>query len=108
LVTATTLATYFIGDLSGYPEADRNMLRWIFRLPASEVPWADEEAVRFARTTVADLRAAYARYPTDPGLRKLVAELLALSPNFAEMWSAHEVESRGPLMKRFDHPLAGP
>src|ERR1700761_3888087 len=27
-----TLATHFIGDLSGLPEPDRNMIRWVFRL----------------------------------------------------------------------------
>jgi transcriptional regulator with XRE-family HTH domain len=102
------LAVYFIGDLSGYPEADRNMIRWMFRQPAAEGPWSDEDSVRFARSTVADLRAAYARYSRDRGLRELVTELLALSPVFAQMWAAHEVESRRPLIKRFVHPLAGP
>jgi transcriptional regulator with XRE-family HTH domain len=102
------LATHFIGDLSAIPEADRNMIRWMFRRPASAVPWNDEETVRFARSTVADLRAAYGRYPADRGMRELVTELLALSPQFEQMWAAHEVESRQPLMKRFVHPLGGP
>jgi transcriptional regulator with XRE-family HTH domain len=102
------LATFFIGDMSAVPESDRNMLRWMFRLPAAEVPWSDPEAVRFARSTVADLRGAVARYPADQGMADLVTELLALSPTFAEMWEAHEVQSRRPLIKRFVHPLAGP
>jgi transcriptional regulator with XRE-family HTH domain len=102
------LATQFIGDLAAFPETDRNMIRWMFRLPASAVPWNDEEAVRFARSTVADLRAAYARYPADRGMRELVTELLALSPQFEQLWAAHEVESRQPLMKRFVHPVGGP
>jgi transcriptional regulator with XRE-family HTH domain len=102
------LATQFIGDLSAFPEADRNMIRWMFRLPAAAVPWTDEETVRFARSTVADLRAAYARYPADQGMRDLVTEMLALSPEFGQMWAAHEVESRQPLMKRFVHPVGGP
>jgi transcriptional regulator with XRE-family HTH domain len=102
------LAVNFIGDLSAYPPTDRNMIRWMFRLPPAEGPWSDEDSVRFARSTVADLRAAYARYPRDQGLHELVTELLALSPVFAEMWAAHDVESRRPLMKRFVHPLAGP
>jgi transcriptional regulator with XRE-family HTH domain len=102
------LATYFIGDLSGFPASDRNMIRWMFRLPATGTAWSDEETVRFARATVADLRAAHGRYPADRGMRDLVTELLALSPGFAEMWGAHDVESRRPLIKRFVHPLAGP
>ncbi len=103
-----TLATHFIGDLSGFPDADRNMIRWTFRLPPTAVPWIDPDVVRFTRTIVADLRTAYARYPADPGIQSLVTELLGTSPQFAEMWDAHEVESRRPIIKRVDHPLAGP
>jgi MmyB-like transcription regulator ligand binding domain len=102
------LATHFIGDLSGFPEADRNMIRWVFRLPATALPWTDSEAVRFTRSTVADLRASYARYPADPGIQGLVTELLGVSPRFAQMWAEHEVESRHPIIKRVTHPLAGP
>jgi MmyB-like transcription regulator ligand binding domain len=102
------LATHFIGDLSRHPESDRNMIRWIFRLPATGVPWQDDEAVRFTRSTVADLRASYAQYPGDPGIQGLVTELLGLSPRFAQMWAAHEVETRRPLVKRVSHPVAGP
>jgi transcriptional regulator with XRE-family HTH domain len=102
------LATHFIGDLSGFPETDRNMIRWVFRLPATALPWTDTEAVRFTRSTVADLRASYARYPADPGIQGLVTELLGVSPRFAQMWAEHEVESRHPIIKRVAHPLAGP
>jgi transcriptional regulator with XRE-family HTH domain len=102
------LATFFIGDLSGLAEQDRNMLRWMFRLPAQQAPWSDEQAGRFVRATVGDLRASYARNPSDHGIRDLVTELLGVSSKFAEMWAEHVVESRQPLMKRVDHPLAGP
>jgi transcriptional regulator with XRE-family HTH domain len=102
------LATYFIGDLSGRPESDRNVIRWTFGLVVGSAPWSDEESAAFARATVADLRSAYARYPADSGMQALVTELLALSPQFAQMWSEHEVRSRRPLIKRFVHPMAGP
>jgi transcriptional regulator with XRE-family HTH domain len=103
-----TLATYFIGDLSDFDESDRNMIRWMFRHAVTVLPWTDEETVRFARSTVADLRASYARYPADPGIASLVTELLGVSPLFADMWAAHDVESRRPLIKRVDHPDTGP
>ena len=103
-----TLATHFIGDLSQFGADDRNMIRWVFRLPATALPWTDTEAVRFTRSTVADLRASYARYPADPGIQGLVTELLGVSPQFAQMWAEHEVESRHPIIKRVTHPLAGP
>jgi transcriptional regulator with XRE-family HTH domain len=100
------LATHFIGNLAGH--ADRNMIRWTFRRSPTDVMWTDEDFLRFTRSTVADLRAGYARYPGDPEISSLVTEMLALSPEFAQMWAAHEVEVRGPMLKRVDHPLAGP
>jgi MmyB-like transcription regulator ligand binding domain len=96
------LATHFIGDLSRYE--DRNMIRWTFLRAPQEVVWSDADFVRFTRSTVADLRAAYARYPGEPGIDSLVTEMLALSPRFAEMWAEHEVEVRGPMLKHVDHP----
>jgi transcriptional regulator with XRE-family HTH domain len=102
------LATYFIGDLSTVPEADRNMVRWIFRRPATDVQWSDDETVRFARATVADLRAAYARYAGDPGIEGLVTELLGSSSRFAAMWAEHEVEVRRRIAKRVKLPEIGP
>lgn len=103
-----TLATHFIGDLSDYPDDDRNMIRWMFRRPAEDGYWDDEHAVAFTRSIVADLRAAYAKYPGDRSIDALVTELRALSPKFAEMWAENEVAARHPTVKRVDHPLTGP
>jgi transcriptional regulator with XRE-family HTH domain len=100
------LAIPFIGDLSGHE--DRNMIRWTFRREPADVIWTDEHFVRFTRATVADLRAAYARYPGDAAIDQLVTEMLALSPQFADMWAEHEVEVRGPMLKYVSHPQAGP
>jgi transcriptional regulator with XRE-family HTH domain len=100
------LATHFIGDLSGYE--DRNLIRWTFRREPADVIWSDQDFVAFTRSTVADLRAAYARYPGDAAIDQLVTEMLALSPRFAEMWAEHEVEVRGPMRKHVNHPQAGP
>ena len=84
------------------------MIRWTFLRAAQEIVWGDADFVRFTKATVADLRAAYARYPGDPGIDSLVTEMLALSPRFAQMWAAHEVEVRGPMLKHVSHPLTGP
>jgi transcriptional regulator with XRE-family HTH domain len=100
------LATHFIGNLAGH--ADRNMIRWTFRWSPDDLMWTDEQFVNFTRATVADLRAGYARYPGDPEIERLVTEMLALSPLFAEMWAAHEVEVRAPMLKHVNHPQAGP
>lgn len=100
------LAVHFIGDLRGH--TDRNMIRWTFRRPPADVVWSDEHFLRFTEATVADLRASYARYPGDPEIDRLVSEMLALSPRFAAMWDQYEVKTRGPMLKRVDHPQAGP
>ncbi len=100
------LAVHFIGNLAGH--ADRNMIRWTFRRSPADSIWSDEHFLGFTRSTVADLRAGYARYPGDPEIQSLVTEMLALCPRFAEMWAAHEVEVRGPMLKRVNHPQAGP
>ncbi|MEU7797959.1 helix-turn-helix transcriptional regulator [Micromonospora arborensis] len=101
------LATYFMGDLGAVPDADRNMIRWTFRQPATNGHWDDAEVLRFVRSTVADLRAAYGRYPNDPAIRELVTELLGTSPRFARLWAEHEVGERRPVVKRVPHPELG-
>lgn len=102
------LATHFIGDLSAYPLSERNLIRWMFRRPDGYPERTDRASERFVRATVADLRAAYARYPGDPGIEALVTELLGTSSRFAGIWSAHDVEVRRGVRKRVPHPVAGP
>ncbi len=102
------MAVHFIGDLSAFPLADRNMIRWAFSRVAQDHIWTNEGALRFTRATVADLRAAYARYPNDPGMESLVTELLGSSARFAQMWEEREVAVRRGMFKQVDHPVAGP
>jgi transcriptional regulator with XRE-family HTH domain len=99
------LATHFIGNLAGHP--DRNMIRWTFARSPVDVTWTDEHFLRFTRSTVADLRASYARYPGDPEIESVVTEMLALSAQFAQMWGEYEVRSRAPMLKHVDHPDLG-
>jgi transcriptional regulator with XRE-family HTH domain len=100
------LAIHLIGDLASHD--DRNMIRWTFRKPTVAAILGDEDLLRFTGARVADLRASYARYPGDPEIEGLVTEMLALSPLFADMWSAYDVETRGPILKHISHPQLGP
>ncbi|WBB70713.1 helix-turn-helix transcriptional regulator [Micromonospora sp. WMMD812] len=102
------IARHFIGDLSAVPAGDRNMLRWTFRRSGDGGHWEDPETMRFVRTSVADLRAAYGRYPSDRSIQQLVTELLGTSPRFAQLWAEHDVEERRPVVKRVPHPELGP
>lgn len=102
------MLTALYGDMSQLPRRDRNVIRWIFSMPDLQEHLCDEEKSLFARGSVADLRAAAGRYPDDRGIRDLVAEMLALSPEFAEIWAEHEVEVRRDSRKHFVHPEVGP
>jgi transcriptional regulator with XRE-family HTH domain len=108
LLAWNALATRFIGDPSAVPPEDRNMIRWIFRQPADDLHWRDQDALAFAAASVADLRAAYARYPGNRGIEELVTELLGLSPRFARMWRSHDVAVRRGVRKKVEHPDVGP
>ncbi|RVX42786.1 helix-turn-helix protein [Nonomuraea polychroma] len=101
------MANVLMGDLDSRPPEDKNVIRWVFMSPDIAEHLNDEEKGRFARASVADLRAALGRYPDDRRMRALVAEMLALSPEFAELWSRHEVEIRREQRKRVTHPLVG-
>jgi transcriptional regulator with XRE-family HTH domain len=102
------LASVLMGDLDSMPKEKLNVIRWVFGSPDLREHLRDDEKTRFARASVADLRAAAGRYPDDRSIRELVTEMLALSPEFAAMWAAHEVQVRRDMPKRMAHPLVGP
>jgi transcriptional regulator with XRE-family HTH domain len=102
-----------MGDPAAWAPARRplNMIWQLFlgphRLDPAEP--VDPQVAEFADQSVADLRAASARYPRDPGIRDLIAELRAASPEFTRRWDEHRVcGRRGTTTKRFVHPLVGP
>jgi transcriptional regulator with XRE-family HTH domain len=58
--------------------------------------------------TVGDLRRTAGRYPDDPRLRQLVADLRAASQRFAELWDSGVVGEHTSSVKTIDHPVVGP
>ncbi|HEV2783113.1 MAG TPA: helix-turn-helix transcriptional regulator [Actinophytocola sp.] len=104
------LAAALITDFSAEPPRERNLLRRRFLAPPGSAcrRYDDEETIRFGQEVAADLRAALARYPDDPGIRELLDELLAGSPEFAQMWAAHEVRVQRTMCKTVNHPVVGP
>ncbi|MGW0200411.1 helix-turn-helix transcriptional regulator [Nonomuraea sp. NPDC003201] len=101
------LANALMGGLDTVDPEDRNVIRWVFMSPDIAEHLSDEEKGRFARSSVADLRAAAGRYPDDRKIQALVAEMLALSPHFAELWARYEVKIRREQRKQVTHPLVG-
>ncbi|MEU7139923.1 helix-turn-helix transcriptional regulator [Nocardia sp. NPDC046473] len=104
------LAAALMEDFSALSRRDRNLVRRTFlgpRLHGRRL-YGVSDADTFARSAAQDLRAAAARYPDDPEVNELVAELRAGSPEFARLWASHDVTAEPTLCKTFEHPLVGP
>ncbi|MFG1704522.1 helix-turn-helix transcriptional regulator [Nonomuraea sp. M3C6] len=101
------LAAALITDFSELPADDRNFIWRFFSDPRAKARHDPAGSWQFARESVADLRAATARYPDDPGIKRLVERLLAASAEFAELWAGHDVTVRRSARKRLNHPTVG-
>jgi transcriptional regulator with XRE-family HTH domain len=97
-----------MGDPSPLRGRERNVVWQHFTGQPTRVRHSARQTARFEAAVVADLRAATARYPSDPGLHGLVGELSRVSPAFARLWEAHAVGRHTMDTKTVDHPEAGP
>ncbi|MFF2557029.1 helix-turn-helix transcriptional regulator [Nocardia sp. NPDC058058] len=89
----------------GYDDSDQNCLITFFtngRYRGIHAHWE-----RVAPTIVAAFRAETAHLPDDPELRRVITELTALSPEFAELWAQHDVAAPTQEVKAITHPSAG-
>jgi transcriptional regulator with XRE-family HTH domain len=101
------MALALLGDLSAIPLGQRNIARQAFG-GAHDLAGTDPaERERLDRALVSDLRRAAARYPDDPGMRRLVADLRASSPTFARLWALRELDERHDDVKVIKHPELG-
>jgi transcriptional regulator with XRE-family HTH domain len=101
------MAAALIGDFSALPPGERNVVWRFFTDPDVRRRHDADGAQRFARESVADLRAASARYPGDSGVRRLVGRLLAASTEFRDLWAEQDVQVRRSAHKRLRHPVVG-
>ncbi|MGH3243133.1 MAG: helix-turn-helix transcriptional regulator, partial [Spirillospora sp.] len=92
-------------EVFGYGDTDHNCLVTFFtsvRYRDLNMHW---EAV--APDVVGRFRADAARYPDDPEFTRIAEDLLAVSPEFAELWHRHEVSASTQAVKAIRHPDAG-
>ncbi|NKZ07704.1 helix-turn-helix transcriptional regulator [Actinomadura latina] len=101
------LAAALMTDFAAMAPRDRNVVRWLFTGPAIERYGTDEYVTQLARELAADLRASSGRYPGDPGIAELVADVAARSPLFARLWDEGEVGIRRGSRKLMRHPVVG-
>ena len=96
LIRWSPLWATLIGDPLRSPPGDRNLIRVRFGLapPDAVAHWpvvSELGPVVLDRALVSDLRAAQAAYPDDAGLARLIADVRAGSPRFAQLWAAGTV-----------------
>lgn len=86
LLVANAPYTALNGDVSARRGIERNGVWRHFLGPGTGARRTPQAQRDHEAALVADLRGAAERYPADPGLRRLTAELRAGSERFAELW----------------------
>jgi transcriptional regulator with XRE-family HTH domain len=82
----------------------RNLAWRLFTGAPTNVTRSPGDLAGFKASMVADLRAALRRYPADSQLRELVADLRAISEDFARIWSAVDSSRYRPDRMIIHHP----
>jgi hypothetical protein len=86
--------------------SERNLVRRLFTARPGFTR-DDQEWTKIARIFLGQFRASYGRFINDPWWAEQIAELSRISPEFRELWAAHDVQNVSEGHKRIDHPLAG-
>jgi transcriptional regulator with XRE-family HTH domain len=109
LVLANAPYDALMGGTTTWRGIERNAVWRNLVGPGTRVIHSPEERADFEAGLVADLRLTAARYPGDRALKRLVNELTAQSPRFAELWrsGAPELRQDPSRRKTIDHPSVG-
>lgn len=102
LLTANATWRALLGDMP----AGLNLVAAEFAGRAPRVVWRDGDLERHQRALVSDLRSAQIRYPDDPSVRSLLADLQT-NAQFAQLWAEGTVVEHRFQAKTFVHPLVG-
>ncbi|GAB2657997.1 helix-turn-helix transcriptional regulator [Nocardia goodfellowii] len=89
----------------GLSDRDHNCLVAFFASSRYRAAFTRWDAA--APDIVARFRADAAKHPGDPEFQRLVTQLSAVSPEFAELWAAHDVTETAQGRKFITHPHAG-
>ncbi|MDQ7877451.1 helix-turn-helix transcriptional regulator [Microbacterium sp. QXD-8] len=103
----TPAARALFGDETRFEGYMRSVgYRWFLDASARDV-YPVEDHPMHSRAFTADIRSAYAKFGAASRAGAMVDALLAQSPEFAQLWEAHEVRSTHPREKRLQHPEVG-
>jgi hypothetical protein len=100
-------AVALLGDYTRFSGMSRYLVyRW-FTDPAQRALYPPEDHALRGRVFTVEIRAAYTADPTGTA-GEIVDALLAVSPEFAEVWRQHEVDvTHHDDLKRYRHPELG-
>ncbi|MEU4896453.1 helix-turn-helix transcriptional regulator [Streptomyces sp. NPDC044780] len=101
---ANPLYTALMGEWQGN---DLNAVWRNFVNPHSRVRDTPESKGALQAAHVADLRRTAGRYPDDPDLTSLIAELRRTSARFNDLWESGAVSEHPAARKTIDHPQVG-
>jgi transcriptional regulator with XRE-family HTH domain len=85
---------------------ERNLVRWMFTTDQAREVYLEWEPE--ARAMLGRFRLSAARYPDDPDVRTLIAELQRDSEHVRDWWPRHDVAAVGGGSKKLRHPRLGP
>ncbi|MFC6021127.1 helix-turn-helix transcriptional regulator [Plantactinospora solaniradicis] len=106
-LTQTRLAIALLGDDSRHTGLARSLhYRW-FTDPATRRSYPEEDHPTHSRLFAASLHDAYTREGRGSRAAAIVDALLAVSPEFAEIWREHPILGPYCAPKRIQHPQVG-
>ena len=107
VLAANPAARELFGDWSAGPPGERNLVRWMFTTDQAREVYLEWEPE--ARAMLGRFRLSAARYPDDPDVLALIAELQRASEHIREWWPRHDVAAIGGSgSKKLRHPRLGP
>jgi hypothetical protein len=103
----TRLAVALLGDETAFTGLARSMVyRW-FTDPAARRIYPEIDHPMHSRAFTAGLREAYMREGQGSRAAAIVDSLLTVSPEFRQVWAAHDIGVSYRGLKRIQHPQVG-
>jgi hypothetical protein len=107
VLAANPAARELFGDWPAGPPGERNLVRWMFTTDQAREVYLEWEPE--ARAMLGRFRLSAARYPDDPDISALIAELQRDSDHVRDWWPRHDVTAIGGSgSKKLRHPRLGP
>jgi transcriptional regulator with XRE-family HTH domain len=107
VLAANPAARELFGDWPAGPPGERNLVRWMFTTDQAREVYLEWEPE--ARAMLGRFRLSAARYPGDPDIAALIAELQRDSEQVRDWWPRHDVTAiGGGGSKKLRHPRLGP